>query len=441
MNRKPKTSVAPAELRRRAEAQLRKRQRNQQSEVNKQRSAPDTQRLLHELQVHQIELEMQNEELIRAHAQAQASAEKFSDLYDFAPIGYVSLDDRGQIRELNFAAAKLLGKPRGKLAGTLLLESVAPSHRATFRQHLLAAAAAEANVTAEVDLAVADGRVVPIQLCTNYRRDTSSLTAQYLMALTNITERKQAVKIRERNVELEARVRERTAIIQQMAIELTLAEQREKIRLAQHLHDHLQQLLAGARYLLDVARQDASAQAQGTLRKLDAALSQSIDASRTLAVELCPPILAQEGLAAALTWLGRWMREKYGLSVRVTARPIPASLPEELEILMYHAARELLLNVVKHAQVKSARVDLAWEDMQAKLVISDQGKGFDPANLPTIASSASQFGLFALRERLRLLGGQVEIESAPGRGSRFTLRAPLEPTVKPSKRGKTKTTS
>ncbi len=287
----------------------------------------------------------------------------------------------------------------------------------------------------------ADGRVVPVQLCSIYRRDTSSPTQQYLMALTDIIERKQAVKIRKLNVELEERVRERTAIIHQMAIELTRAEQREKARLAQLLHDHLQQLLAGARYLLDAARQDAPARAQGTLRKLDAILAQSMDASRTLAVELCPPILAEQGLAAALSWLGRWMREKHGLTVRVAARTTPASLPEHMEVLLYQATRELLFNVAKHAQVKSARVDLDSVDRQVRIVVSDQGKGFNPAHLPTIASSASQFGLFALRERLRLLGGQVEIESAPGRGSRFTLRAPLEPTVKPSKRGKTKTTS
>ena len=75
----------------------------------------DISKLIHELQVHQIELEMQNEELVKAHAQAEAAMEKYTDLYDFAPSGYISLSKEGNIVDLNFAAANLLGKDRKQL--------------------------------------------------------------------------------------------------------------------------------------------------------------------------------------------------------------------------------------------------------------------------------------------------------------------------------------
>ena len=97
MNRKPKTQAATRELRGRAEARLRERRNNQRSEVRDQRSSADPQRLLHELQVHQVELEMQNAELQKTRDELELALEKYTDLYDFAPVGYFTLASDGLI--------------------------------------------------------------------------------------------------------------------------------------------------------------------------------------------------------------------------------------------------------------------------------------------------------------------------------------------------------
>ncbi len=166
-------------------------------------------------------------------------------------------------------------------------------------------------------------------------------------------------------------------------------------------------------------------------------ISQSIQTSRTLTGELSPPILLESGLIAALEWLVRSMQEKYGLAVdlKTEGQAIPSS--QELAVLLFQAVRELLFNVVKHAQVKEASVQIRRLDRHLQIMIQDKGIGFDPARLGTLDGSPEGFGLFHIRNRLDVLGGMMEILSAPGQGSRITLMAPLgAPTVQPGADGR-----
>ena len=132
MSRKLNNAEDPAELRRRAEARQHDQQKNQGSKTGDQRSEADTQRLLHELEVHQIELEMQNEELSEARDKMETLLEKYTDLYDFAPVGYFTLDQAGDILEANLTAASLLGHARSALIKQHFRFFVSPANRAVF---------------------------------------------------------------------------------------------------------------------------------------------------------------------------------------------------------------------------------------------------------------------------------------------------------------------
>src|SRR5689334_6358228 len=126
-----KTSVRPlaaGELRRRAEKRLRKKL----SGRNPKRTAAETRRLVHELEVHQIELEMQNEELQLTRDELEAALDQYSDLYDFAPVGYFSLDARGHILKVNLKGATLLGVARPQLTNRLFISFVVPTSRPFF---------------------------------------------------------------------------------------------------------------------------------------------------------------------------------------------------------------------------------------------------------------------------------------------------------------------
>jgi ligand-binding sensor domain-containing protein/signal transduction histidine kinase len=230
-------------------------------------------------------------------------------------------------------------------------------------------------------------------------------------------------KVRERTAELTARADQ----LRSLAGELTLTEQRERRRLAAVLHDHLQQLLVGANLRVSLLARTEDPLVKQMAREIHELLNESIEASRSLTAELSPPILCQGGLVAGLQWLARWMREKHALTVELDLQEQLAAAPEDVGVLLFESVRELLFNVVKHAQTQSATVSVRRvEQGMLEITVGDAGVGFDPASLK-IARQAGGFGLFSIRERLNLIGGRLEIVSSPGRGVQVTLLGPLKP--------------
>ncbi len=227
-----------------------------------------------------------------------------------------------------------------------------------------------------------------------------------------------------RRTKAQQALRERSDELRRLAAELTLAEQREQRRLAELLHDELQQLLAAARFrtaiLAGTADQDEVRQAAALVQSL---LDQSIEWSHSLTGELSPTVLHRRGLVAALEWLVPWVKDKHGLTVILDVEPGLTLASEDVALLLFRSVRELLFNTVKHAGVKEAALRVRRQDGNVEIEVSDEGAGFVP--MPTDAMSrGGGFGLFSVRERIGLLGGQMEIDSAPGRGSRILLRVP-----------------
>ena len=231
-------------------------------------------------------------------------------------------------------------------------------------------------------------------------------------------------KLEERVQERTAELKERAEQLARLSSQLTMAEQLERNRLAQILHDGLQQYLMAAKLqageLIERATDVAIKQSADGVEKL---LSESIRVSRTLAAELSPRILHESGLIAGLEWLSRWMSGKHGLKIEIMTQMDAPVLAEDVKLLLFESVRELLLNVVKHAKTHSARVSLSREDGRfLQIVVSDNGVGFEPARAGAMEGG---FGLFSIRERVGLIGGTFEVDSSPGKGARFTLRAPL----------------
>jgi two-component system CheB/CheR fusion protein len=155
-------------------------------------------------------------------------------------------------------------------------------------------------------------------------------------------------------------------------------------------------------------------------------LDEAIAAARSLSVELSPPMLHRSGLPAALMWLADWSRQHYGLAVHVAADPLANPTRKDVRTLLFESVRELLFNAVKHAQVDRVTIDLTVHELDGVcLTVADEGIGFDPAVFAERARTGQGgWGLFSIRERLMLLGGRFNIESAPGHGTRFRLIVP-----------------
>jgi signal transduction histidine kinase len=261
-----------------------------------------------------------------------------------------------------------------------------------------------------------DGSTFPIEVSLNHVRTGDGGRA--FAFVTDITERQ------ERTAELE----HRTAQLSRLASDLTLAEHHAREQIARLIHDGLQQLLVIASLKLeDYVKLDGDPRAADPLiAEARTHLDEAIAAARTLSVELSPPVLQHAELAAALKWLAKWIRQKYGVTVDVTADPRANSSRKDVRTLLFESVRELLFNAVKHARAERVTLD-ATLDAEDRLCITvtDHGVGFDPGELDErLKAGGAGWGLFSIRERLMLLGGRLDIESAPGRGSRFRLIAP-----------------
>jgi len=159
------------------------------------------------------------------------------------------------------------------------------------------------------------------------------------------------------------------------------------------------------------------------LQRARALVKEAVEAARTLSLNLFPPVLHAGGLPAALSWLARRTHQQYGIVVNVTADPQANPEKSDVRILLFEAVRELLFNTVKHAHVDRVDVKLALEPGDTiHIQVSDNGAGFDPsATLHDRNHPQAGLGLFSIQERLALLGGHLDIQSAPGKGSRFSL--------------------
>ncbi|MEX2673656.1 MAG: PAS domain S-box protein [Phycisphaeraceae bacterium] len=276
------------------------------------------------------------------------------------------------------------------------------------------------------------------------RYDEGGAFAGYVGTCIDITERRNAeAQLVSSKDELEARVAERTQQLRKLASQLSHAEQRERRRLAHTLHDNLQQLLAAAKMRLDVLRrrEGMSTYAEWT-QEVDQLLNQSIQASRSLTVELSPPVLYDAGLGPAIAWLGRRMRDQYGLAVEATTDANAEPVDEDVRVLLFEAVRELLANVVNHSEAKAARVrlELVESEEMVRICVEDDGVGFDSKTLIEEPTEHG-FGLFNIRERLDYMGGNMDVKSVKGGGTQVTVMAPLRFETEEDAGGKATATS
>lgn len=215
----------------------------------------------------------------------------------------------------------------------------------------------------------------------------------------------------------------RTASLRELASELVMAEVRERRRIAEDLHDHIGQYLALTRMKLSEFLGNAVfCGYEQDLLEIQDLLDKAIQYTRHLTMVVSPPILYELGLVPALTWLAEQYSRRHGLSIRCRAVGDIPDFEEDLRGMVYRSVREILLNVVKHANAGSVDVEVRGQGREVVITVVDDGDGFEPATLDL--GSRSGFGLFSIRERLTYLGGRLELWSEPGSGTRVTLHCP-----------------
>ena len=216
------------------------------------------------------------------------------------------------------------------------------------------------------------------------------------------------------------------ARMRELAMQVISAQDVERARIARELHDSTAQTLAALSFQLSAAARDCEDPAcRGRLEDIKQLAADALEEVRSLSHTVYPRVLDDLGLAAALGWLARRTREQRDIEVEVDAETSAEKISPVAEAALYRVAQESLLNATKHGDPGHVRIALRNEDGAAVLEVTDDGAGFDVAEAE---SRRPGMGLFSMRERVALVHGELEIDSAPGRGTRVTATVPLDPT-------------
>jgi PAS domain S-box-containing protein len=333
--------------------------------------------------------------------------------------------NKGAERIFGYSSNEIIGKPHAILIPESKLEE---------KKELLGKLLREDSIQPfETIRTCKDGKMIDVSLSASVIRDDSGEIVGATTIARDITARKQAMKdLKQARSDLEDRVKERTAELRQrvnelaqMAAELTFTEERERKRMAIKLHDELQQLLVSAKMgiqSLDGLDDEARKWEIGNLTKL---MDEVIANSRSLSIDLSPPVLC-EPLGCALEWLClTWMREKHHLCVHTDIDLSLDASSEEIRSIVFYSVRELLFNVVKHSTEMDAFVEMVpYGKDQLKVTVRDHGLGFDLEGSDPKKQKATGFGLMGLRERLEMLGVNFTLHSQPNQGVEAVIIAP-----------------
>jgi signal transduction histidine kinase len=323
------------------------------------------------------------------------------------------------------------------VCGTYGYESVAliPIRLADRIIGLIHLADARTHMFAPETIAILEGTALQLGIGIERVRTREALQESYRELERRVQERTaQLVSANELlNLEIEERKLSEKKLLEQqdklrsLSSELLLTEERERRRIATELHDRIGQHLAVTKIKLGELRETlasnkSEAKVIDDIRRF---IEKTIQDTRSLTFELSPPVLYELGLEAALAWLADQTLEKHRLRVEFKDDGQPKPLDNGCRVIAFQAARELLFNTVKHARAKNATISIRRDEEAIRIDIEDDGIGFDRSEMEASETGSRGFGLFSIRERLSPIGGRLEIQSEPGRGTRASLVVPL----------------
>ncbi len=371
-------------------------------------------------------------ELIRVNLQLQAeilerrrteealrkSEVRFRTIFEGAPIGIGLWDLEGRFLEGNPALTEMLGYSLEELRKLdpirLSAPEELPARRALFEEIL---SGRREFFEGEGRYRRKDGSFVWIRVHASPIKGSAGEILFALVMFKDITQEKQ----------VQAEISAYQERLRSLASELSLTEERERRRLAADLHDHIGQILAMAQIKLgELSQEAASAASRATVREIREFIGQAIRYTRSLTFELGLPVLYDLGLEAAVEWLAEQFQEQHSLEIRVSRDDLPKPLSEAASVLVFRLLRELLTNVVKHAQATKVDIAVTRNGDYLSLEVTDNGVGFDASEIGAKSGKVGGYGLFSIRERLNHLGGYLEVASVPGQGTSATIVVPLE---------------
>ena len=339
----------------------------------------------------------------------QASEQRFRLLVENAADGFFLNDQDGNILDVNQRACEHLGYSRDELLKMSVFDfEVAFKPEDHHEQVWNCSPAADYPINVDGIHRRKDGSTYPVEIRLNCLETGGK---RFIMAVSrDVTERKAA----------EAALRKEQRFLRHL-IDL---QERERKLMAYEIHDGLAQQLTGALFKLQsldaVREQQDFSSARKVLDDVQRLIRESADEARRLIGGLRPPILDEAGIVAAIEYLCAERRQSGQFQIEFAHQVQFHRLSAPLEVALFRVAQECLTNACRHSQSLSIRVELSRLENGVRLSVQDWGVGFDPHEV-----KGQRFGLRGIRERVRLLGGTADIDSAPGKGTTITVELPL----------------
>lgn len=369
------------------------------------------------------ELQSANDRLIielsrrkRIEDMLRKGAERYRNLFVNSPLGIYRVNAEGRILMANPTLTRMLGYASFEQMTSASQRKMdyEPSY---LRKKIKDRLEKEGRVRGfEAKWRKRDKSIIFVRENAKAVRSPDGTLLYYEGTVEDITEQKKA----------EEKIKSYQKQLRSLASDLSLAEERERRRIATMLHDHIGQFLAISKIKLGALLQ--SANDNGSLEQLKEVrehVEQAIQYTRSLTFELSPPILYDLGLESALEWLTEQIKEQHGIKCFFEADSSPKPVSDEIRIVLFSAVRELLMNVTKHAQANISKITMRRVNDNIIIHVADNGIGFTVSKMNFYHDENKGFGLFSIRERLRHLNGQMDVRSGRGRGTRVILTAPI----------------
>jgi PAS domain S-box-containing protein len=368
----------------------------------------------------EVNKRMKKELLQRLLAQEalKKSERRFRELADLLPEIVFETDRAGRVLYCNRVGFEKFGYSKADLGpGLEDFPMIVPRDRERLKRNFELLMRGRELGAGEYLARKKDGSTFPVIIHGSVIIDELKQPAGLRGIMVDITEHKQT----------EEKLLSHQEKLKALAYELSLAEERTRRQAAARLHDNIGQDISLAAMRLKALQESHSGDPRLS-EKLDevlGALERCLSGTRSLISELSPPVLYEMGFVPALQWLVDRLNREHEVRFTLADDNRRKPLSNENRGFLFYAVRELLMNVIRHAEAREARISVARAGDAIEIIVEDDGNGFDPSELAFNATQAGRFGLFSIRERLEAAGGRLKVESQPGWAARVTIRAPL----------------
>ncbi len=375
-----------------------------------------------EIIAQQIELAINNAQQGEALRQSE---ERYRTLFDQSPVGVYNFDKDFKITQCNERMVEILQSSYDKLIGLdirkLKDQSFMPAMKKVFK--------GQSSCQESFYEATSSSAKLWLSVSLSPLREANGNVVGGMGVVEDITERKQA----------EEKIKMYTDQLQTLSHRLMEVQEIERRHIAHELHDEIGQVLTAVKINLQAMRRlDKQGLHAPRLEEGIVIIDHALQQVRNLSLDLRPSMLDDLGLVSTVRWYMNRQMQRAGFVAKLVTKPLQIHLPSGLETMCFRIVQEALTNVVRHAKAKHVHVEMRQRDTELELIIRDDGIGFYVRAAQKRASRGVSFGLLGMQERVRIVGGQIEIESRPKRGTTIRARFPLASSLSKGKRVKRK---